>query len=429
MSELALLGGKPVRTKPFSKYNTIGVEEEKAVIEVLRSGNLSQFYGSWHPDFYGGPKVQEFERKWSEFFGTKYAVGSNSATSSLYCAIGACDIGPGDEVIVPPYTMTASCTSVIIYGAIPVFVDILPDTFCLDPLAIEKAITPNTKAIMVVHIFGHPAKMDEIMNIAKKHNLKVIEDCAQAPTSTINGKYVGTFGDIGIFSLNYHKHIYTGEGGMAITNSQKLAEKLQLIRNHGEAVVGKRDYQDIVNTVGWNYRLCEIEAAIGIEQLKKINAMVDLKISVADQISDGIKGLKGIYPPTIYKGYKHVYYLYPMIYKEEETGISRDLFTKAVEAEGIPLWQGYEKPLYLQPMYQKKLAFGSQGCPFSCKFNENLNINYQKGICPVVENLYEKELLTFEICSQEVSSEDAADIVEAINKVYENIDILKRTKL
>jgi perosamine synthetase len=253
MSELALLGGKPIRTQLFPAYNTMGSEEKRAVMEVLDSGNLSQFLGAWHEDFFGGPKVRIFEKNWCQAVGAKFGVSVNSNTSGLYAAIGAAGVQAGDEVIVSPYSMTASAIAPIIYGAVPVFADIDEDIFCITPNAFEKAITPRTKALLVVHIFGQAADMDEIMAIAKAKKIIVIEDCAQAPLGTYNGRPVGTIGDMGVFSFNYHKHIHTGEGGIVTTNSEYFAERLQLIRNHGENIVGPKGTQDLTKTYVFNF--------------------------------------------------------------------------------------------------------------------------------------------------------------------------------
>ncbi|MDQ5847021.1 MAG: DegT/DnrJ/EryC1/StrS family aminotransferase, partial [Acidobacteriota bacterium] len=240
MSKLALHGGSPVRDRPFPPYITIGKEEKRAVAEVLDSGVLSKFLGTWSPDFYGGPRVQKFEQEWAEYFGVKHAVSVNSATSALIAAVGAAGIEPGDEVIVSPYTMSASASCVLVYNAIPVFADIDPEIFCITPEAIRQRITPQTKAILAVDILGHPANMDGIMELAAEYGLTVIEDAAQAPGSLDNGRFAGTMAHLGVFSLNYHKTIHTGEGGLIVTNDDNLAERLQLIRNHAEVVVANK---------------------------------------------------------------------------------------------------------------------------------------------------------------------------------------------
>jgi len=263
------LGGERVRKEKFPAYRPIGKEEEDAALRVIRSGVLSKYLGSWHEDFYGGPEVRALESEWAAYFNVKHAIAVNSATSALYCAVGAVGIGPGDEVIVSPYTMSASATAALIYNAIPVFADIEEDYFCLSPESVEKRITERTKAIIVVDIFGQPYDADRINAIAKTHGLYVIEDSAQAPGAKYKGKWAGTLGDIGIISLNYHKHIQTGEGGILVTDNDELAEKLRLIRNHAEAVVEAKGFSTLVNMIGFNYRMTEIEAAIAREQFKK----------------------------------------------------------------------------------------------------------------------------------------------------------------
>jgi dTDP-4-amino-4,6-dideoxygalactose transaminase len=414
--KLALHGGKAVRSKPFPSYNFIGKEELKAARDVISTGVLSKFLGCHDPDFMGGPKVQEFETKWAVHMGAKFAISVNSCTSGLYAACGAVGIGPGDEVIVSPYTMSASASCVLAYNAIPVFADVDEDTFCISPETIAKVISSRTKAIVVVHIMGRPADMDGIMQLAKEHNLKIIEDCAQSPGAIYKNKKVGTIGDIGVFSLNYHKTIHTGEGGVAITDNEELATRLRLIRNHAEAVCGDMGVTNLVNLLGFNYRMTEIEAAIGIEQLKKLDKLTEPRIKLANYLTEKLSNIKGITPPEVKSYEKHVYYIYPIKYDENVTGISRDVFVNALNAEGIPFFQGYSKPLYLQPIYQKKIVYGEKGCPFTCQFYDK-KINYEKGICPVVERLYEKELMYTNLCRPPLTFKDMDDIVKAIKKV------------
>ncbi|MBP9191526.1 MAG: DegT/DnrJ/EryC1/StrS family aminotransferase [Ignavibacteria bacterium] len=429
MSDLALLGGNPVRTKIFPQSNTIGEEEKIAVMKVLDSGNLSQYVGSWNKDFKGGPMVQQFENDWAEAFGVKYCHAVNSNTSGLYACIGACDIGPGDEVIVSPYTMTAGAIAPLIYGAVPVFADIDEDIFCLDPKSIEANITPRTKAILIVHICGHPTDMDAVMAIAKKHNLKVIEDCAQSPMSTYKGKYVGTIGDVGIFSLNYHKHIHTGEGGMIVTNDPVIAEKVELIRNHGEAVVEGKKTKDLWNTFGFNYRMTEMEAAVGIEQLKKLPELIDKRISNANYLSRILGELNGIIPPVVKDGCKHVFYQQTFKFKKDIIGVHRNTFIDAMKAE-LPtmvlrestpiIGCGFAPPLYLQPIYQQRL----HKCSFNCPRYDG-SVSYEKGLCPVTERMFYEEVFTHEYMRPSFSKRDLEDVVNAYEKVYTNVNDLK----
>ncbi len=430
MAQLALLGGEPVRRRLYPAYRPIGEEEKRAALEVLESGYLSGFLGSWDPvRFYGGPRVRALEQAWADLYGARHAISVNSATSGLYAAIGAAGIGPGDEVIVSPYTMTASATCVLIYNGIPVFADIEEDTFCLDAASIRRHVTPRTKAIVVVHLFGHAADMDSIMEIAREHNLTVIEDSAQAPLATYQGRPVGTIGHMGVFSLNYHKHIHTGEGGVVTTNDDRLAERLCLIRNHGEAVVAPKGVTEIAHTFGFNFRMTEIEAAIGLAQLQRVEGLVAQRIANAEHLARRLGSLPGITPPTIRPGCRHVYYMQAFRFDAGRIGVSRDTFIKAVAAElpavetqedeGPLLYAGYVEPLYLQPMYQRQLAYGESGCPFRCPLYHG-RVNYEKGLCPVAERMHYEELFAHEYMRPPATTEDLEDVVRAFEKVYEH---------
>jgi len=429
MAKLAINGGTPIRTKLFPAYNTIGEEEKKAVMKVLDTGNLSQFLGAWHKDFYGGPTVQQFEKNWAIAFESKYAISVNSNTSGLFTAIGALGIKPGDEVIVSPYTMSASALAPIIYGAVPVFADIDYDNFGLSPESIEKCITRRTKAILVVHIFGNPAKMDEIMAIARKNNLYVIEDCAQAPMATYKNKFVGSFGDIGVFSLNYHKHIHTGEGGVIVTNNDNFAERSYLIRNHGENIIEPKGIKEAFNTHGFNFRMTEIEAAIGIEQLKKLPRLVDERIENINYFTKKLGEISGISPPVIESHSKHVFYQQAFKFNKKIVGIDRNTFVNAIKAE-IPsavlredtplIAAGYVKPLYLQPLYQQRATH----CSFNCEKYKG-SVDYSKGICPTAEKLHFEELFSHEYMRPGMNKTDLDDVVNAFHKVAENISELQ----
>lgn len=418
--DLAINGGKPVRTKPWLDNITTGNEEKQAVMRVFDGGYLSLFEGSHTPDypfsFKGGPEVQALEEEWCEYYGVKYSVSMNSATSGLYAAIGALGIGYGDEVIVSPYTMTACALAPLIYGAIPIFADVELETGCLDPESIEQNITKKTKAILLVHQFGIPADMNRIMAIAKKHNLFIIEDCAQAHGAKFQGQYVGTIGDIGVFSMNVNKTIQSGEGCVCTTNDDELYYRMQLIRNHGESVIGPAGYENITNIAGFNYRLSELHAAIIREQLKKLESLNNTRLELVRELTAGLNKYKFFTIPSGRELCESTYYVYPLRYHKKKTGIKRENFIAAVNAEGIQFYQGYSKPLYLQPVYQKKHLY-KHGYPFSAPHNHDSKMNYNKGLCPNAEKLHFDQMIINEHIRHPHKKEDIDDIINAIRKL------------
>jgi dTDP-4-amino-4,6-dideoxygalactose transaminase len=414
---LALHGGPKSITHSFRRFNPIGQEEVNAAKAVVEGGVLSQFLGAWHPDFYGGPKVQEFERHCREYFGVRHAITVNSWTSGLIAAVGAIGIEPGDEVIVSPWTMCATATAILQWNAIPVFADIEAETFCLDPASVEANITPYTKAIMAVDIFGHTANMDALMGIARKRGLKVISDSAQAPGVTYHGEVGGTQADVGGYSLNYHKHIHTGEGGILVTDDDEIAERLKLIRNHAEAVVGPKGTTDLSNMIGFNFRLGEIESAIGIEQLKKLAGFIVSRQRAADRLSSGLAGLPGLRTPVVRQGCTHAYYMYPMVLDLAQLGVSRDRILAALRAEGLTAVSGGYQCLHLLPMYQQKIAYGSRGFPWTSDICHR-DVSYAKGICPVAEGLHESTYMGFPMCLYELDDHEVDAIVIAFHKVW-----------
>lgn len=403
---LAINGGKPVKRKPWQDNVTTGLREQRAATRAIRSGYLSLFEGSYTPDapfsFGGGPEVARLEKEWSDFYFVEHSVTMNSATSGLFAAIGALGIGYGDEVIVSPFTMTACALAPLIYGAIPVFADVLKESGCLDPASVRAKVSSKTKAILVVHQFGFPARMDEIIAIANEYDLKVIEDCAQAHNLSIGGRFAGTIGDIGVFSLNVNKTIQAGEGGVCVTKDPELAYRLKLIRNHGEAVVGPASYENIVNIAGFNYRMTEITAAVSREQLKRLPKLTKQRLGMVEKFSSMLSEFEFLRPlgvpsskSPLVKPPLGAYYVLPMLFDETIAGISRQDFGNALSGEGIPVGLGYVKPLYLQPLYQKRSLFKA-GYPFSAPVNKDTRQEFAPGTCPVAEELHFVSLVSTE---------------------------------
>jgi dTDP-4-amino-4,6-dideoxygalactose transaminase len=420
---LAIDGGTPVRSREFPGRRTMGEAEKRAVMEVMDSDRLSGFFGSPGEHWLGGPQVRAFERKWADRYGFRHAISVNSWTTGLMTAVGAIGIEPGDEVIVSPYTMSASATAVLFYGGIPVFADIDADSYNISAETIRSRLSPRTKAILVVHLFGQAADMDPIMALAREHGLKVIEDAAQAPGVRYTGQPVGAIGDIGGFSLNYHKHIHTGEGGMLVTNDARLALRSQLIRNHAENFIETFELEDIGNLIGSNYRLTELQAAIGLAQLDRLEGFLATRQRLAAHLGQALEGLRGIGAARTVAGAEHAYYLYPMHYDAAEAGMPRARFVQAVNAElprpqhveQTPLIEGYVRPLYLAPLYQRRQSLGRGGFPWT--LHPEVRYDYAAGLCPVAERMRDRELLLTSLVREPLTESDLDDLVAAMRKV------------
>ena len=305
-------------------------EEINAVIDVMKSGMIAQ-----------GPKVIEFEEEFAKFVGAKYGIATNSGTSALHVALLAAGIGEGDEVITTPFTFAATGNSILYTGARPVFVDIDPETFTIDPCKIEDAITDKTKAIMPVQLYGQSADMDAIMKIAKEHDLIVIEDAAQAHGAEYNGVKVGNLGDMACFSFYPTKNMTTSEGGMITTNNEEFAENAKIYRAHGSATKYHHD------VLGYNFRMTDIGAAIGIEQLKKLESFNDKRIENAKYLNEALADCDLIETPVVKDGYKHVYHQYTIKVKDGK----RDELSDYLIENGIGNGIYYPIPLYNQVLY------------------------------------------------------------------------------
>lgn len=434
LGTLAIRGGTPARERPFPAYVVMDEAEQEAARRVVESGILSRFIGAWHPDFYGGPEVRAFEEEWADICGTRHGVSVNSCTSGLIAAVGAAGVGPGDEVVVSPYSMSISATAPLVFNAVPIFADIDPNDYCISADTIRPVITPRTKAIIVVHIFGQVADMGPIMKLAKEHNLTVIEDCAQVPFAHYYGHHAGTLGDMGVFSLNYHKHMHTGEGGLVITDDDGLAERVQLIRNHAESVVEDKGTSDIINMIGFNFRLGELEAAIGREQLKKGLDLTEQRIENVLYLEEQLQDLDGLSMPWVREDSRHVYYKHTLSYDSKKTDVDRPTLMKALraelpvtrlrEGEGPLIAPGYVKPIYLLPIFNKKVGYGDKKCPFHCPHYEGDAV-YEPGLCPNAERAHFETVITHELMRPGMQRTDLDDVASAFRKVWDNLYLLE----
>lgn len=443
MTDLAILGGSPTRNRPFLVEPMVDEDEERMVLQAIRERNFSRYIGSPTPDieaqlrlesrkaaaitdywhFLGGPNVRGFAAEFSEAFDVPYAIPINSATTGLSVALAACGLEPGDEVIVPALSYTATGSAPLMYQYIPVFVDVDPLTFCIDPKAIERAITPRTRAIMVVHLTGNVADMDAILETARVHGLKVIEDTAQAIGATWKGAKAGTLGDAGVFSFQQSKNIMTGEGGMIVTRDAEVARRCRLILNHGEVVFDDNsDPADMVNMVGFNFRLPELCAALGRAQLRKLDSVNAWRARNADILRRELDGLAGITLPPSQRHEsggpaRDVPHLFVSLYDGEVMGMPRELFVAALREEGIPVGTGYVRPMYANPMFLKKIAFGRAGAPWVSPDGKASPVEYRHGQCPVAERLLGRSFLWFYHIAYSSTEDDMLDIGRAVRKV------------
>jgi dTDP-4-amino-4,6-dideoxygalactose transaminase len=417
MNKLALYGGEKVKNTPFGTGKRFGKEELKHLEEALEQNTLFYWFGK---------KVKELNKKFADMYGAKYCVATTSGTASIHVALGAVGVTAGDEVITAPITDMGSLIGILYQNAIPVFADLDPYTYNMDPKSIEAKITPKTKAILVVHLAGNAADMDPIMEIAKKHNIKVVEDCAQSYMCYYKGRLAGTIGDVGCFSLNDFKHISSGDGGMVIMNDENLyyrafrfADKNYDRFSKDPAAMRKVEY------LAPNYRMTELQGAVGLAQLDKLQGICETRSKYGEYLSDAIKDLPGIYPPKVLEGGKSSYWFYMFRIDEKEAGVSREEFSKALAAEGIPNQSGYIPAcVYEYDLLVNKNVFPGSDLPFSIN-HEKDEIKYGKGMCPTAE-----EILNTAIkmpLSEFYTEQDTNEIAEAIRKVsnyYKNTPAL-----
>ncbi|MFC5407538.1 DegT/DnrJ/EryC1/StrS family aminotransferase [Cohnella soli] len=403
MELLALHGGRPTRTEPFGSGKRFGEEEAKELLEALEQNTLFYYFGG---------KVNAFLSDFNKIYGTKYSVATSSGTAAIHVALGAAGVTVGDEVITSPITDQGTLIGILYQNAIPVFADVDPHTYNMDPTSIEAKITERTKAIVVVHLAGNPADMDAIMAVAKKHRIKVIEDCAQSYLSQYKGKYVGTIGDYGCFSTNDFKHISTGDGGIVTINSEDeedyhfthaFADK-NYRRDRGET------YRD-VEMLAPNYRMTELQGAVGVAQLKKLRWICETRTRHGDRISEGLSGVPGIAVPKVQEGCASTYFSYMLRLNGEELTCTRAEFCQALDAEGIPNMPGYiPDVVYMTRLFQNRTAYPGSHFPFDLN-----GTTYERGLCPIAEQVLQTSVSIG--ISEFYSERDIEDIITGVRKV------------
>ncbi len=333
----------PQRRVPIARP-IFGEEELEALRRVLESGVVAH-----------GPEVEEFEREFAEYVGVEHAVAVANGTAALDLVLKAYRLGPGDEVITTPFTFIATANAVLFQGARPVFADVDPRTYNLDPERVAELVTPRTRAIIAVHLFGQPADMRALREIAEDHRLILIEDAAQAHGAEFMGRRVGGLGDAAIFSFYATKNMTTGEGGMVTTNDRAVAERVRLLRDHGQA--GKYLHVEL----GYNLRMTSLQAAIGRVQLRKLDSFNEARRRNARRLTEALSGVKGITPPYEDPRAKHVYHQY-VVRVEDEFPLSRDDLRSFLQSRGVETAVHYPMPIFAQPLY-RRLGYPQDSCP------------------------------------------------------------------
>jgi len=401
--KLAIEGGPPVRTDPFPTWPVWGEVEERQLLEVLHSG-------VWSSTARPSPKLAAFQEAFAQYQQARHALGVFNGTVALETTLQAAGIGYGDEVIVPPYTFIATATACLSVGAVPVFADIDPETYNIDPKRIEEAISPRTRAIIPVHIGGCPADMDGVLKVAEEHDLIVIEDACQAHGAAWRGHRVGTIGDLGCFSFQASKNINSGEGGAVVTDDDELAVRAWSVHNCGRIPEGAWYQHEVL---GSNFRMTEWQAAILLAQLERAEELSARREANASYLAQCLSEIPGIRPQARDERVtEHAYHLFIFRYDSEAFGgLPRERFLTALRAEGIPVAPGYT-PLY-------KAGAIRQGITRLRRFIEGREVEYEEPDCPVTERACTTEGAWFTQTMLLGSERDMDDIAEAILKIQQ----------
>lgn len=399
----AIAGGKPVRSKPLTRAARYGDEELQQLREAIDQGTL--FYAQ-------GKKVKALESAFAEAVGSKFAVACSSGTAAIHAAMIAAGVSPGDEVIVTPITDMGSIVPILYQGAVPIFADLDPHTYNLDPKAVEKSITPKTRAILAVHLAGNSCDMDALRALCDDRKIVLIEDCAQAHGTRYRGKHVGTIGSMGCFSFNEFKHISSGDGGIVTSDDPKLAERMRLATDkcyNRKPGVTSRQAIFLAN----NYRMTELQGAVALAQLAKLPSIVERRQKWCASLSEQIKGLPGIHLPKVTDGCEPTWWFYMIRVDEKALGVSTDEFTRAMGAEGIPMGAHYIGDcVYEYPLFVDHSAFEHNREEFPHPYTR---YTYNTGLCPVAEEILDTCAMIS--CNEGFTDEDLADAVKAFTRV------------
>jgi len=419
LEKLAIYGGKPVNEKVFPSWPSFSEKTKKEALKPLETGLVNYWTGS---------KGVEFEKKWAEYCGCKFGISTTNGTSALHTALAACEIGPGDEVIVPSYSFIASAFCVLQAGAIPIFADVRRETHTIDPEDIERKITSRTRAILPVHLYGIPCDMEPIMDIAERYNLFVIEDCAQAHGSEYQGRKVGSIGHLGAFSFCQSKHFTTGgEGGCVVTNDEELAWRARSFRDHGYNVRERLRLLElekklfyIHERVGFNYRMTEIQSVIGLCELERFDSWnKPRRVSIGEKFMEFFGNHEAVIyvPPHLKEGKFVSFWLFPIVLDIQRLRCSIREFWQAIEAEGVPVVPVLWPQMYREKAFIEHNGFGRVKFPFrSREYTNPDSVDYGKVNC---ENAAWLEERTFCFpCHPVYEDEHVMLMIEAFEKVY-----------
>ena len=406
--KLAIEGGQAVRTRPFptvgnSSGRMLGDEEIQLLTEVIRSGSLNRN---------GGSKVAQLEADFAKMYGKKHAIAGTSGTAALHIATGTLNLEPGDEVITTTITDMGTVIGILMCNLVPIFADIDPRTGNITAETIAKQITPKTKAIIAVHLFGQMADMDPILALGKKYGLPVIEDCAQAHLSEYKGHLAGSMGAMGCFSFQQSKQMTTGDGGMVITDDDNLADRARLFADKGwPRTSGGRGHLFL----GPNYRLTELQGAVGVAQLRKLQEIVSRRRRTATLLAEMMDDIPGIIPPYLVPGANPSWWIYSFNIDEKKLGVSSADFGKALRAEGIPFGVGYiPNPVFDYPVIKERKTFGNSGIPWTLP-QARQGITYEHKDFPgTMEFLGSKFTMSW---NEGMTDEDARDMAAGVAKV------------